>query len=196
MDRVLILTADSGEELEVYYMLYRLREAGYGVDVAAPQRKRLELGRLQPEIGTNVGQSCRQDTRGEAKPRSRPQHGLIRQVEHELGLQLAQGDLEIVVDGDPVIGLAAELLGPARHQRADELVGQLGECVADGRGIVLAVDQSERPNHRVEVTSSSIRAVYFSKALVSVENWMIRSCPWNGYLRQTSTWWSLISIRL
>ena len=43
MRRVLILTADSGEELEVYYMLYRLREAGYEVDVAAPQRKRLQL---------------------------------------------------------------------------------------------------------------------------------------------------------
>src|SRR5919201_4874817 len=43
MARVLILTADSGEELEVYYMLYRLREAGYAVDVAAPERKRLKL---------------------------------------------------------------------------------------------------------------------------------------------------------
>jgi protease I len=43
MERVLILTADSGEELEVYYMLYRLREAGYAVDVAAPARKTLEL---------------------------------------------------------------------------------------------------------------------------------------------------------
>src|SRR5204862_1464813 len=43
MERVLILTADSGEELEVYYMLYRLREAGYEVDVAAPERKTLQL---------------------------------------------------------------------------------------------------------------------------------------------------------
>src|SRR6266516_2821024 len=43
MERVLILTADSGEELEVYYMLYRFREAGYVVDVAAPERKRLQL---------------------------------------------------------------------------------------------------------------------------------------------------------
>jgi len=43
MERVLILTGDSGEELEVYYMLYRFREAGYAVDVAAPQRKRLQL---------------------------------------------------------------------------------------------------------------------------------------------------------
>ncbi len=37
------MTADSGEELEVYYLLYRLREAGYGVDVAAPERKSLQL---------------------------------------------------------------------------------------------------------------------------------------------------------
>jgi protease I len=43
LERVLILTADSGEELEVYYMLYRLREAGYAVDVAAPERKTLQL---------------------------------------------------------------------------------------------------------------------------------------------------------
>ena len=38
MERILILTADAGEELEVYSMLYRLREAGYAVDVAAPER--------------------------------------------------------------------------------------------------------------------------------------------------------------
>ena len=43
MERVLMLTADSGEELEVFYMLYRLREAGYAVDVAAPERKTLQL---------------------------------------------------------------------------------------------------------------------------------------------------------
>jgi protease I len=43
MERVLMLTADSGEELEVYYLLYRFREAGYTVDVAAPQCKRLQL---------------------------------------------------------------------------------------------------------------------------------------------------------
>jgi len=43
MERVLILTGDAGEELEVYYLLYRLRESGYSVDVAAPERKRLQL---------------------------------------------------------------------------------------------------------------------------------------------------------
>src|SRR2546426_7912569 len=43
MERVLILTGDAGEELEVYYMLYRFREAGYAVDVAAPRGRRLHL---------------------------------------------------------------------------------------------------------------------------------------------------------
>jgi protease I len=43
VERVLILTGDAGEELEVYYLLYRLREAGYAVDVAASERKRLQL---------------------------------------------------------------------------------------------------------------------------------------------------------
>lgn len=43
MDRVLMLTGDSGEELEVYYLLYRLREAGFAVDVAAARVKLLNL---------------------------------------------------------------------------------------------------------------------------------------------------------
>ena len=40
-------------------------------------------------------------------------------------------------------------------------------------------ERKETPAH-VERTSSSIFAVYFSYVFVSVENWMIRSCPWNG----------------
>ena len=65
------------------------------------------------------------------------------------------------------------------EHRGDELVGQLRERVADDGGVVLPVDQREGPQSR-DVSSSSIRAVYFSYSSVSVENWMIRSCPWNG----------------
>jgi deglycase len=43
MERILMLAADAAEELEVYYILYRLREAGYAVDVAAPRRGLLRL---------------------------------------------------------------------------------------------------------------------------------------------------------
>ena len=43
MERVLMLAGDAAEELEVYYILYRLREAGYAVDVAAPKRGLMRL---------------------------------------------------------------------------------------------------------------------------------------------------------
>jgi len=39
MERVLVLAGDAVEDLEVYYILYRLREAGYAVDVAALSRR-------------------------------------------------------------------------------------------------------------------------------------------------------------
>src|SRR5437868_6353610 len=76
------------------------------------------------------------------------------------------------------------------------VVRQLRERVAHPGRVVLAVDQRERPHCDRVVTSPSILAVYFSNASVSVETWMIRSCPWNGYFRQTDTWWSQISITL
>ncbi len=43
MGKIVMLTGDSGEELEVYYLLYRLREAGYEVHVAASRKKLLRL---------------------------------------------------------------------------------------------------------------------------------------------------------
>src|SRR6478752_44733 len=43
MERILMLAGDAAEELEVYYILYRLREAGYDVDVAAPRKGLLRL---------------------------------------------------------------------------------------------------------------------------------------------------------
>jgi protease I len=43
MPKVLILTGDAGESLEVLYPYQRLREEGYQVDIAAPTRKRLQF---------------------------------------------------------------------------------------------------------------------------------------------------------
>ena len=43
MPRVLIITGDAGEALEVYYPLQRFQEEGWQVDVAAPSRKRIQL---------------------------------------------------------------------------------------------------------------------------------------------------------
>lgn len=43
MPKVLILTGDAGESLEVLYPYQRLREEGYDVEIAAPSKKRLQL---------------------------------------------------------------------------------------------------------------------------------------------------------
>ena len=43
MPKVLMLTGDAGESLEVLYPYQRLREEGYDVDIAAPSKKRLQF---------------------------------------------------------------------------------------------------------------------------------------------------------
>jgi deglycase len=43
MPKVLILTGDAAESLEVMYPYQRLREEGYDVEIAAPSRKRLQF---------------------------------------------------------------------------------------------------------------------------------------------------------
>jgi protease I len=43
MPKVLMLTGDAGESLEVMYPYQRLREEGYDVDMAAPTKKRLQF---------------------------------------------------------------------------------------------------------------------------------------------------------
>jgi protease I len=43
MPRILLLTGDAAETLEVFYPYQRLREAGYDVDIAAPNVKTLQF---------------------------------------------------------------------------------------------------------------------------------------------------------
>jgi deglycase len=43
MPKVLILTGDAGESLEVLYPYQRLREEGYDVEIAAPTKKQLQF---------------------------------------------------------------------------------------------------------------------------------------------------------
>jgi protease I len=43
MAKVIILTGDAAETLEVFYPYQRLREAGYDVDIAAPEKKKLQF---------------------------------------------------------------------------------------------------------------------------------------------------------
>lgn len=41
--KILIVTGDAAESLEVLYPYQRLREEGYEVDIAAPARKKLQF---------------------------------------------------------------------------------------------------------------------------------------------------------
>jgi protease I len=56
MKRVLILTGDAGEGLEIYYALFRMREEGHHVEVAAPTAKPLQavLHDFEPGFDTYI----------------------------------------------------------------------------------------------------------------------------------------------
>ena len=43
MPKILILTGDAGESLEVLYPYQRLQEEGYEVEIAAPSKKKLQF---------------------------------------------------------------------------------------------------------------------------------------------------------
>ena len=115
-----------------------------------------------------------------AKPLARAEHRLVGQVDDDVRPVLGDRLLEAGDQRHAVVLAAAELLGAAGEHGGDELVGQLGERVADDRRVVLPVDHGDRPAQLRDESSPSIRAVYFSNSSVSVENWMIRSWPWNG----------------
>lgn len=42
-DKILIITGDAAETLEVYYPLHRLQEAGYEVHIGAPEKRTLQF---------------------------------------------------------------------------------------------------------------------------------------------------------
>ena len=147
--------------------------------------KRRVLRRLEAKVGALVAETRRKDTAGDQHAFARPQHRLVRQVDDDL--RIREAVLERFEQRHAVVRLSAQLLRAAREPGADHLVGQPRDRIPHDRRVVLAVDDDDRRRHRREVTSPSMRAVYFSNSSVSTANWMIFSCPWNGYLRQTST---------
>ena len=159
-------------------------------------RKRRERRRVEAKVGTDVRQPEREHAAGDPEALARAEHRLVGQVDHDLRLELGDRALERVHHRDAVVLAAAQLLAAAGQPERDHLVRQRRQRVAHHGRVVLAVADGQRAHQVLAVTSSSIRVVYFSNARVSVENWMIRSCPWNGYLRQTSTWRPFTSITL
>ena len=125
--------------------------------------ERVERRRVEAEIGADIRNAEREEARCEREPKLRRQHRLVGEVDDDLG------GPRLLDDRDTVVRLPAQLLGAADEHDPDELVGQLVERLAHDLGIVLPVDNRDRL-HRFDVTSPSIRAVYFSYVFVSVEN--------------------------
>ncbi len=161
--------------------------------------------RVEPEVGAHVREPGGEHAAREPEAVARSEHGLVREVVHQLRLELRDRILQVVRERNAVVVAASQLLGPADEYRCRNLVWQRRERVADDGRVVLAVDEGQSPHapgrlslapgeaglrerlaplerergHRV-VTSRSIPAVYFWNASVSSENSMIRSRPWNG----------------
>jgi len=147
--------------------------------------KRRVLRRLEAKVGALISKTRRKNTAGEQQAFARPHHRLVREVDDDL--RNSEAVLQRFDQRYAVVRLSAQLLRAAREPGADHLVRQPRDRIPHDRRVVLAVDDDDRGRHRREVTSPSMRAVYFSNSSVSTANWMIFSCPWNGYLRQTST---------
>ena len=156
------------------------------------KRRRRQIRRgPEPKVRAYVLEAERERPARPEHPLRRPEHRLVREVDDDLRRRRIQRRQQ----RHAVVLAPAQLLRAADEDRPDEVERQLGERVAHDVSVMLAVDERDRV-HDCVVTSDSIRAVYFSKESVSVENWMIRSCPWNGYLRHTSTCEPAISTTL
>ncbi len=144
---------------------------------------------IEAEVGADVREARGQCTRGPAHPLGRPEHRLVRQIDD-------QGRIaEPLDERHAVIEPAAQLLAPAHEYRPGPFVRKHRQRLTNDCRRMLPVDERDRP-HRFAVTSFSIRPVYFSYSSVSRSNWMIRSCPWNGYRRHTATCEPLTSTTL
>ena len=150
------------------------------------QLERLEPRRIEPEIGTDVGDAVGQDATREREALDGPEHRLVGEIDDELGSIALQGGRNVLRQRDAIALAPAKLLRSSDEDRRHELVGKLGERIADDRRIVLAVDDGQRP-HVLAVTSSSIAPVYFAYSSVSSENDTSLTSSWNGCLRQMST---------
>jgi hypothetical protein len=133
----------------------------------------MERRRVEAEVRADVRQPEDERPRRPQQPFPRAEHRLVGQVDDDVRLHRVQR----LDERDAVVLSPTQLLRPADEQRPDDLVRQRGERVAHDRRVVLTVDENDRPGAHADRTSSSIRAVYFSYVFVSVENWMIRSCP-------------------
>ena len=158
-------------------------------------RERRALGRIEAEVRADVRNTQGEHATHEREALFRAEHRLVREIDDDVRVVAGDRRLDVRHERHAVLLAAAQLLLAADEDRGREFVRQLRERVTDDRGVVLAVDDRDRPHVRA-VTSSSMTPVNFAYSSVSSENETSRSCPWNGCRRQTSTFRSTISMTL
>ncbi len=117
--------------------------------------------RIEPEIGPDVGQAEREHPAREAEPFDRAEHGLVGEVDDEVGNVLGDRLLEAGRERDAVALASTQLLLAADEHGRDELVRQLGERLPYDVRVVLPVDDRDCP-HVCGVISDSMLATCFS----------------------------------
>jgi hypothetical protein len=110
------------------------------------ERKRLQLGWVEPEVGAHVGQSRREHAAREPEALERSEHRLVGEVDDELWPVLRERGIEVACHLDAVVGIVAQLLGAADDVGGDEVVGQLRERGLHHRRVMLSIDQGQGPH--------------------------------------------------
>jgi hypothetical protein len=132
------------------------------------QLERLEAHGIEAEVGAEVGKTRRQRAARELETAPRIDDRLVGEIDHGLGACRLDAFFQGVVQGNAVVLVAAQLLGAADENGAQDLVRQRDERHANDVRVVLAVNQGQTLH--LLLTSSSIRVVYFSNSSVSAEN--------------------------
>ena len=141
--------------------------------------KGARAGGSKRKSAPTYGTPQRQHPAGERETLGRAEHGLVGEVDDDVRRVRGDRGLDVGDERDPVVLTAAQLLLPADENGGGEVVRKLRESVTHDGGIVLAVDDRNRPHVRA-VTSSSMVPVNFAYSSVSSENETSRSWPWNG----------------
>ncbi len=119
--------------------------------------------RIEAEVGAHVRDAPHEHLAGDPEPLDRAEDGLVREIDDDVGPVLVERAFERVGEGHAVVRVVPQLLRAAEQMRRHEAVRQLLERRAHDRRVVLAVDQGQGTlGHERDVTSSSMRPVYFS----------------------------------
>jgi hypothetical protein len=148
----------------------RLADALTGAhDRQRGQVDRGERRRVEAEVRSLVGDPVGEHAARERHALDRPEHGLVREVEHQVRRVGSDRLLDSRDERDAVVVAPAELLRAAEEDGRDDVVRGGRERIAYHRGVVLPVDQRDSPHAPGRVPPLAGRAGLRRKAAVARE---------------------------